>query len=207
MKTDIRLTVAAVAAMLPLIAANASQTINFGPDVPTGTVPDGFAGFDWHGAQNGVFFTTNDFASVSISELSAPSVFSLDSIVFQNLNSDVPSGGDTSNFTTVISGFLNGTLVDSVTENYSWGSANLLPLNIDNVNDITFTTTQINTRFGEPGVFKSPDFTLVSQMTVDKAAVRAPEIDSATAAGALTLLVGSLLVIRGRRDKYLVTSS
>jgi hypothetical protein len=208
MKTDIRLTVAAVAAMLPLIAAHASQTINFGPDVPTGTIPDGFAGFDWHGAQNGVFFTTNDFASVAISELSAPSAFNLDSIVFQNLNSDVPDGGDTSNFTTVISGFRNGTLVDSITENYNWGSANLLPLNIDNVNDITFTTTQINTRFGEPGVFKSPDFTLVSQMTVDKSSVvKAPEIDAATAASALTLLIGSLLVVRGRREKCLAATS
>ena len=199
MKMELRLTVTALAAALPLIA-NASQTINFGPSVPTGIIPDGFAGLDWHGAQNGVFFTTNDFNSTTLSELSAPSAFNLDSIVFENLMSDVPDGGDTSNFTTVISGFLNGTLVDSITENYNWGSENLLPLNMDDVNDVKFTTTHITTRFGEPGVFTSGDFTIASHMTVDKfTATKAPEIDVTSAAGGLTLLIGSLLVINGRR--------
>jgi hypothetical protein len=52
MKTELRLTVAAIAATLPLLCANASQIINFGPSLPAGTVPDGYAGFNWHGADN-----------------------------------------------------------------------------------------------------------------------------------------------------------
>jgi hypothetical protein len=209
MKTELCLTVAAIAAVLPLIAANASQTINFGPSVPTGTVPDGFAGFDWHGAQNGVFFTSNDFDSVSITEISAPAAFDLDSAVFQNLISDVPSIGDTSNFTTVISGFLNGTLVESITENYGWGSANLLSLNVDGVSDVKFTTTGIFTSDGKPGVItRSPDFTFASQITVDKfSPVTAPEVDLTAAASALTLLIGSFLVINGSRAKRPATSA
>jgi hypothetical protein len=210
MKMEIRLTVAAVAAMLPLIAVNASQTINFGPGLPAGTVPDGFAGFEWHGAQNDVLADTTGsfFGSAFITEMSAPAAFDLDTITIQNLNSDTPSPGDTTSYSTVVSGFLNGTLVETVTENYGFGGGNVLSLNIDGVNDIKFTTTEINTRSGETGVFKSPDLTLVSQMTVDKfSVVKAPEIDAATATGALTLLIGSLLVIRGRREKYLPASA
>jgi hypothetical protein len=70
---------------------------------------------------------------------------------------------------------------------------------MDGVNDIKFKTTEINTRFGQPGVFTSPDFTLVSQLSVGNFVAKAPEMDPATAASALTLMVGGLLVIRGRR--------
>jgi hypothetical protein len=208
MKMEIRLTVAAVAALLPLIAANASQTINFGPGLPAGTVPDGFAGFEWHGAQNDVFADTTSsfFGSAFITEMSAPAAFDLDTITVQNLNSDTPSPGDTTAFTLVVSGFLNGALVQTATENYGFGGLNQFSLNLDGVNDIKFTTTEINTRSGVSGVFTSPDLTLVSQMTVDKFAVKAPEIDAATAASAVTLLIGSILVIRGRREKYLASS-
>src|ERR1700731_1171459 len=174
MKTEIRLTVAAIAATLPLLCANASQTINFGQNLPAGTVPDGYAGFAWHGAQNDVFADTTPsfFGSAYITEMSRTAAFDLNSMVAQNLNSDAPSGGGT-----------------------------VLTLNMDGVNDIKFKTTEINTRFGQPGVFTSPDFTLASQLSVDNFATKAPEMDSATAASALTLMIGSLLVIRGRRAK------
>jgi hypothetical protein len=209
MKTEIRLTVAAVAAMLPLISANASQVINFGPGLADGTIPDGFAGFEWHGAQNDVLADTtfSSFGSAFISEMSAAAAFDLETITIQNLNSDAPSPGDTTNYITVISGFLNGTLVETLTENYGFGGGNVLSLNMDGVNDIKFTTTEVNTRSGESGVFTSPDLTLISQMTVDKSSVQqAPEMDAGTAASALTLLIGSLLVIRGRRDKNLAAT-
>jgi len=203
MKTELRLTVAAIAVTLPLLCANASQTIDFGQNLPAGTVPDGYAGFNWHGAQNDVFADTTSsfFGSAYITEMSRTSAFDLNSMVVQNLNSDVPSGGDTTAYTTVISGYLNGTLVESLTKSYGWGGGTVLSLNMDGVNDIKFKTTEINTRFGQPGVFTSPDFTLVSQLTVDNfsTVAKAPEMDLATAASALTLMVGSLLVIRGRR--------
>jgi hypothetical protein len=203
MKTELRLTAAAIAATLPLLCANASQTIDFGQNLPAGTVPDGYAGFNWHGAQNDVFADTTSsfFGSAYITEMSRTSAFDLNSMVVQNLNSDVPSGGDTTAYTTVISGYLNGTLVESLTKSYGWGGGTVLSLNMDGVNDIKFKTTEINTRFGQPGVFTSPDFTLVSQLTVDNfsTVAKAPEMDLATAASALTLMVGSLLVIRGRR--------
>jgi hypothetical protein len=203
MKTELRLTAAAIAATLPLLCANASQTIDFGQNLPAGTVPDGYAGFNWHGAQNDVFADTTSsfFGSAYITEMSRTSAFDLNSMVVQNLNSDVPSGGDTTAYMTVISGYLNGTLVESLTKSYGWGGGTVLSLNMDGVNDIKFKTTEINTRFGQPGVFTSPDFTLVSQLTVDNfsTVAKAPEMDLATAASALTLMVGSLLVIRGRR--------
>jgi hypothetical protein len=203
MKTELRLTAAAIAATLPLLCANASQTIDFGQNLPAGTVPNGYAGFNWHGAQNDVFADTTSsfFGSSYITEMSRTAAFDLNSMVVQNLNSDVPSGGDTTAYTTVVSGYLNGTLVESLTKSYGWGGGTVLSLNMDGVNDIKFKTTEINTRFGQPGVFTSPDFTLVSQLTVDNfsTVAKAPEVDLATAASALTLMVGGLLVIRGRR--------
>jgi hypothetical protein len=204
MKTELPMAVAAIAATLPLLCANASQTIDFGQNLPAGTVPDGYAGFTWHGAQNGVLADTTPsfFGSAYITEMSRTAAFDLNSMVVQNLNSDVPSGGDTTAYTTVISGYLNGTLIQSLTESYGWGGGTVLSLNMDGVNDIKFTTTEINTRFGQPGIFTSPDFTLVSQLTVDNfSASKAPEMDPATAGSALTLMVGSLLVISGRRAK------
>jgi hypothetical protein len=209
MKTELRLTAAAIAATLPLLCANASQTIDFGQNLPAGTVPNGYAGFNWHGAQNDVFADTTPsfFGSAYITEMSRTAAFDLNSMVVQNLNSDVPSGGDTTAYTTVVSGYLNGTLVESLTKSYAWGGGTVLSLNMDGVNDIKFTTTEINTRFGQPGVFTSPDFTLVSQLSVGNFVAKAPEMDPATAASALTLMVGGLLVIRGRRATRLPASA
>jgi opacity protein-like surface antigen len=201
MKTELCLTLAAIVATLPLMSANAAQTLNFGPNLPSGTLPNGYAGFDWHGAQNDVFADTTPsfFGSLFITELSRTAPFDLDSMVVQELNSDAPSIGETSSNTTTISGYLNGTLVESLTENYAFGGGTPLTLNMDDVNDVKFTTTNIRMVSGQPVVIHTPDLTLVSQLTVDNVAAKAPEIDSATAASALTLLFGGLLVIAGRR--------
>ena len=201
MKTELCLTLAAIVATLPLISANAAQTLNFGPSLPPGTVPDGYAGFDWHGAQNDVFADTTPsfFGSLFITELSRTAPFDLNSMVVQELNSDAPSIGETSNNTTTISGYLNGTLVDTLTESYAFGGGTLLTLNMDDVNAVKFTTTNTRTVFGLPGSITGPDLTLVSQLTVDNVVAKAPEIDPATAASGLTLLIGGLLAISGRR--------
>jgi opacity protein-like surface antigen len=201
MKAELRLTLAAIVATLPLMSANAAQTLNFGPNLPSGTVPDGYAGFDWHGAQNDVFADTTPsfFGSLFITELSRTAPFDLNSMVVQELNSDAPSIGETSNNTTTISGYLNGTLVDTLTESYAFGGGTLLTLNMDDVNDVKFTTTNTRTVSGLPVVIRSPDLTLISQLTVDNVVAKAPEIDPATAASGLTLLLGGLLVISGRR--------
>jgi opacity protein-like surface antigen len=204
MKKELGLTLAAIVAMLPLLTANAAQTIDFGSNLPTGTVPDGYAGFDWHGAQNDVFADTTPsfFGSAFITEFSRTAPFDLNSMVVQELNSDAPSIGETSNNTTTIFGFLNGTLVDTLTENYAFGGGTLLTLNMDDVNEVTFTTSNVRTVFGQPVIIRTPDLTLVSQLTVDNVSARAPEIDAATAASALTLLMGGLLVITGRRTPH-----
>jgi opacity protein-like surface antigen len=201
MKTELGLTLAAIVATLPLLSANAAQTLNFGPSLPTGTVPDGYAGFDWHGAQNDVFAdtTVDFFGSLFITQLSRTAPFDLNSMVVQELNSDAPSIGETSNNTTTISGYLNGVLVDTLTENYAFGGGTLLTLNMDDVNDVKFTTTNTRTVSSPPLTISGPDLTLVSQLTVDNVVAKAPEIDPAAAASALSLLIGGLLVITGRR--------
>jgi hypothetical protein len=183
------------------MSAKAAQTLNFGPNLPSGTVPDGYAGFDWHGAQNDVFADTTPgfFGSLFITELSRTAPFDLNSMVVQELNSDAPSIGETSNNTTTISGYLNGVLVDTLTENYAFGGGTLLTLNMDDVNDVKFTTTNTRTVSSPPLTISGPDLTLVSQLTVDNVVAKAPEIDPTAAASALTLLIGGLLVITGRR--------
>jgi hypothetical protein len=206
MKTELHLTVAAIAATLPLLSAGAAQTINFGtqPGLPSGgTVPDGYAGFDWHGAQNGVFYDTSGFESAYITEMSRTSAFNLDSIAFSALNSSAPGPDETSNLTTTISGYLNGTLVETLTENYPWFTFGSTSLNMDGVNDVKFTTVLTRTVVGVPGSFTTPNLTMVTQMTVDNfiGTAKAPELDPAATASAITLLLGSLLVITGRRPK------
>jgi hypothetical protein len=198
MKTGLGLTFAAIVATLPLLSANAAQTLEFGPNLPTGTVPDGYAGFDWHGAQNGVFYSTNDFASLYITEMSRTAPFDLNSLVVRELESSVPSPGETSNYMTTISGYLNGTLVQTFTENYAWGSDPLLTPNMDGVNDVKFATTNIRTSDGFPGTFSIGDLFMVSEVTVTNSVTMAPEMDPTTAASAFTLLIGGLLVMTGR---------
>jgi hypothetical protein len=210
MKTELRLTVAAIAAALPLLSAGASQTITFGPSsgLAPGTVPNGYAGFNWHGALNDVYYdqTSTGFGSAFITEMSRTSAFDLDSMIVSPLESSLPSPGETSVLTTTISGYLNGTLVETLTEKYSAiATGNPLILDMDGVNDVKFKTVDTLTELDLPGnpSITGPDLTMVTQMTVDNfsGVTKAPELDAATTASAVTLLFGSLLVIRGRRAK------
>jgi hypothetical protein len=199
MKKELSLVAAAIMVILPLASADASQTINFGPSAPAGTI-NSYAGFNWYGAQNDVYAdsSVSFFDSASVTAFGRNKAFDLNSVDFLTLNSDVPSGGDTADFTTVISGYLNGTLVKSLTENYAWGGGAFSGLNLDDVNKVSFKTTVTTTVLGEPGSSTISDFTLVNSLNVSKAA-KAPEMDAATGAGALTLLAGALLVMGGRR--------
>jgi hypothetical protein len=203
MKKELSLVAAAIMAILPLASADASQTINFGPTAPAGTI-NSYAGFNWYGAQNDVYAdsSVSFFDSASVTAFGRNKAFDLNSVDFLTLNSDVPSGGDTADFTTVISGYLNGTLVKSLTENYAWGGGAFSGLNLDDVNKVSFKTTVTTTVLGEPGSSTNSDFTLVNSLNVSKAA-KAPEMDAATGAGALTLLAGALLVMGGRRRSRL----
>jgi len=210
MQMELRLTVAAIAATLPLLSAGAATTINFGPaplGPPDGVIADGYAGFDWHGAQNDVFFdqTSTGFGSAYITEMSRTSAFDLDSVVLTVLASDTPSPFETSVLTTTISGYLNGTLVETLTETYPWFAAGKVTLNMVGVNDVKFSTVDTFTELDLPGnpTSTGPDLTMVTQMTVDNfiGTAKAPEIDPAATGSAITLLLGSLLVIRGRRPK------
>jgi hypothetical protein len=203
MKRELRLMAAAIIAIVPLAAAGA-QTIDFGPSAPAGTVPNGYAGFNWYGAQNDVYADSSGsfFDSASVTAFGRSHAFDLNSVNLLTLNSDAPSPGDTAAFTTVISGYLNGTLVQSLTEHYGWGGAAFSGLKLDDVNKVTFNTAVTTTASGQPGSSTNPDFTLVNSLNVGHAA-KAPEMDPATGAGALTLLAGALLVMNGRRRPWL----
>lgn len=116
-------------------------------------------------------------------------------------DSDAPSIGETSANTTTISGYLNGTLIKTLTENYVFGGGSLLTLNLDGVNDVKLATSNTRMVFGQPVIISNPDLTLISQLTVANSVAKVPEIDPATATSALTLLIGGLLVSTGRRLK------
>jgi hypothetical protein len=202
---------AAVAACLGLFASIASsKTIDFGQNLPDGAIAPGYAGFNWGSAVNDPFgggFGLTEFAA-SIDQFSRNAPFDLNSVTFQNLVSEGGGDGSTANYTTVISGYLGNTLVRSVTENYAgFQDPTFAGLNIDGVNKITFSTiallqdtfccdshgntiTQTN--------FHGPDSTYVSSLNVSNF-TKAPELNDASAATALTLLLGSLAVLRGRR--------
>jgi hypothetical protein len=210
MKTELRLTVAALATVLPLLSAGAAQTISFGapPVGPTtgsdSVIADGYAGFDWHGAQNDLFLdSAGGFDSAYITEMSRTSAFDLDSILVSPLGSDTPSPGETSSISTTITGYLNGALVETLTESYPWTGSKLLTLNMDGVNDVKFTTVDTLTDLDIPGSpsHTGPDLTMVLQMKVDNfsGVAKAPELDPAATASAVTLLLGGLLVTLGRR--------
>lgn len=90
----------------------------------------------------------------------------------------------------------------SVTEDYP-GAGNQLftGLNIDGVDRITFTTTDTTGYIDDTGSHVAASYTnpdaLVDQLKVSNFRA-APEIDPASAVAALTLLLGSLAVLRGR---------
>jgi hypothetical protein len=221
MKRNIRriLALIAVVAPLALLASTAnSETINLGTNPPAGngpsgafsTLPNGYDGFNWDGAiiDNGSypFWITGPAAQVD--QFSSTQAFDLTGLTIRNWYSEGPSGGgDYADYSTVISGYLNNVLVKSVTENYTWGLGSFSGLNIDDVNKITFkTTVNLGTFYccppnSGPIIIKTtgPDETFVGSLTLNSVG-KAPEIDPATAVSALTLLVGGLLVLRGRRN-------
>ena len=214
---EIRRSIAAVIATTPFylfaILANA-QTINFGDSLPGGPVAAGYDGFQWGTGANQAVNYVSDTSSPYFLYLTSPaaavvefgrtSLFDLNSVNFQILISGQTALDSFDNYSTVVSGYQGTTLVKSVTENYPGAGNDLFTgLNIDGVNRITFTTTDtsgyldpetgkpiVSASFTSPGVF-------VDQLKVSNFQ-SAPEIDPASAVTALTLLLGSLAVLRGR---------
>jgi hypothetical protein len=205
------LAAAGVAACIGLFASTAAaQTIDFGQNLPPGPVAPGYAGFNWGSAVNDPYgggYGLTNFAA-SIDQFSRISPFDLDSVTFQNLVSEGDGDGSVAYYTTVISGYLGNTLVSSVTENYqSFSDPTYAGLHIDDVNKVTFTTIALeqDTYCCDSGgnvvtqtIYNGPDSTYVSSLTVSNY-TKAPEIDGSSAAAAVTFLLASLAVLRGRR--------
>jgi hypothetical protein len=217
MNMDIRRLIVAVIAGAPicLCAAPAgAQTIDFGDSVPGGPVAPGYAGFQWGtGANqainyvddgNSPYFLYSTAPAADIVEFSRTKLFDLNSVDLQFLVSQISYEDSFDDLSTVISGYRGTTLVKSVTENYGGVSGSeFTGLNIDGVNKITFTTTDtfgyLDLDTGNPivaGTFTSHD-ALVDRLKVSDFHA-APEMDPGSAVAALTLLLGSLAVLRGR---------
>jgi hypothetical protein len=193
-----------LAAPLGFVALAASATtVDLGSALPSGPVPNGYGGFNWNGAINdsGDFqFLYTSAPAADVNQFGRTQPFDFTGVSFQNLVSDISGDGEVDTFSTVISGYLNNTLVQSVTENYGWAQGSFTGLKIDDVNKIVFSTTDHIKVFSDDGTtaLNAPDLTLVSSVTV-KDAVAAPEIDTASAGTALTLLLGGVAVLLGRR--------
>jgi hypothetical protein len=217
MKMELRRMIAALAVSAPLslfATLAGSQTINFGANLPAGPVPAGYGGFDWGTGANAAI---NSGPDAQIYYLVSPAaymvqfgrtnLFDLNSVGFSMYVSDLSYEGNFNNLTTVVSGYRGTTLVKSVIEHYtSSGPDSFTGLNIDGVNKITFSTTDTVSYLngsGNPVIVSTnaPDSTFVDQLKVSSYKT-APEIDPASAASALTLLLGSLAVLRGRRAGY-----
>ena len=213
---EIRRTIAAfsVAALLCLFATSAafasSETITFGANLPAGPVPDGYSGFNWGSGVNQavnsgpdaeIYYLTSPAASIV--EFGRTGLFDLNSVDYQILVSGQTAHDSFDNYTTVVSGYRGTTLVKSVTENYPGTGGNLFSgLNIDGVNKVSFSTTDTFGFLDSLGNMvisgTSAVATFVDELTVTPVTA-APEIDPASAASALTLLLGGLAVLRGRR--------
>jgi hypothetical protein len=211
---EIRRTIAAVAAALPLCLfaiTTSSQTINFGANLPAGAVPAGYEGFNWgtgvnaainSGPDAAIYYLTG--AAASIVEFGRANLFDLNSVEYQILVSGITAEGTVNDYTTVVSGYRDATLVKSVTENYGgYGSDLFVGLNINGVNRITFSTTDTYGYLDSSGhevvtQVNAPSQTFVDQLNVSRF-TSAPEVDPASAASALALLLGGIAVLRGRR--------
>jgi hypothetical protein len=215
MKMEIRRIVVAAAAAAPLSLfasfAN-SQTINFGANLPAGPVPAGYSGFNWgtganaavnSGPDAAIFYLTGPAASIV--QFSRANLFDFNSVDYQILASGVTYETTFNDYTTVVSGYRGTTLVKRVTENYPGAGGDLFAgLNIDGVNKITFSTTDTYGYLDSGGNqvivgVNTPSTTFVDQLKVSRFTA-APEIDLTTAASALTLMLGCLAVLRGRRS-------
>ncbi|HSZ06969.1 MAG TPA: hypothetical protein VK794_00415 [Steroidobacteraceae bacterium] len=202
-----------VAALLfffaPSAAFASSQTITFGA-LPAGPVPAGYSGFDWGTGPNRAIYSGPDAAiyyltspAASIVQFGRAGLFDLNSVDYQVLVSGETGLGSFDNYTTVVSGYQGTTLVKSVTENYPGTGGNAFNgLNIDGVNKVTFSTSDTFGFLDSMGQMvvsgTSAAATFVDKLTVSSSMV-APEIDPTSALSALTLLLGSLVVLRGRR--------
>jgi hypothetical protein len=213
---EIRRLIAAVAAApFCLCAALAgAQTITFGDSLSGGPVAAGYDGFQWGTGVNQAVNYVSDGSSpyflyltspaAEVVEFSRTNLFDLNSVDYQILASGETALDSFDNYSTVISGYRGTTLVKSVTENYPGAGGDLFTgLNIDGINRISFSTTDtygyLDPNNGNPivaGTFTAPG-AYVDQLKVSNFTA-APEIDPASAVAALTLLLGSLAVLRGR---------
>src|ERR1700722_4646929 len=200
-----------VAALLFLFATSAafsSETITFGADLPAVPVPAGYGGFNWGtGANQAInsgpdaFFLTSPAASIV--EFGHTGLFNLNGVDYQVLGSGETGLDSFDNYTTIVSGYRGSTLVKSVTESYPGTAGNRFNgLNIDGVNKVSFSTRDTFGFLDSLGnmVISGTEAaaTFVDQLTLSSVTA-APEIDPASAFSALTLLLGSLAVLRGRR--------
>jgi hypothetical protein len=213
MKMELRRMIAALAVSAPLslfATLAGSQTINFGANLPAGPVPAGYGGFDWGTGANAAINSGPDAAIYYLTgpaaymvQFGRTSLFDLNSVGYSMYMSDLSYEGNFNDLTTVVSGYRGTTLVKSVIEQYTSSGSDLFTgLNIDGVNKITFSTTDTVSYLngsGNPVIVSTnaPDSTFVDQLKVSS--YKAPEIDPASAASALTLLLGGLAVLRGRR--------
>jgi hypothetical protein len=209
------ITAVVAAASWSFAAVAGAQTINFGDNLPGGPIAPGYAGFQWGSGANQAFNYTSDSSdpnyllltapAAQIFEFSRSSLFDLNSVDYQELVS-LESYEDTINdYSVIVSGYRGNTLVKSVTENFpGFPSASFSGLNIDGVDKVTFTTIDtagyIDLDTGKDILNGSIKYAgaFVDQLKVSNYNA-APEIDSASAVSSLTLLLGSLLVLRGRR--------
>jgi hypothetical protein len=206
-------TAVSVAALLfffaPSAAFASSQTITFGA-LSAGPVPAGYSGFDWGTGANQAIYSGPDAAiyyltspAASIVQFGQASLFDLNSVDYQVLVSGETGLGSFDNYTTVVSGYQGATLVKSVTESYPGTGGNAFNgVNIDGVNKVTFSTSDTFGFLDSMGnmVVSGTEAaaTFVDKLTVSSP-MAAPEIDPTSALSALTLLLGSLAVLRGRR--------
>jgi hypothetical protein len=212
MKMELRRMIAALAVSAPLslfATLAGSQTIDFGANLPAGPVPAGYSGFNWGTGANAAINSGSDTAiyyltgpAAYIVNFGRSSLFDLNSVDYQIYVSGATGDGALYNYTTVVSGYRGTTLVKSVTEKYPGTGSDLFTgLNFDGVNKVTFSTTDTFGYLSDSGpviVGTQASPTFVDQLKVSSYKA-APEIDPASAASALTLLLGGLAVLRGRR--------
>jgi len=207
MKMEIRHCILATAPLYFFAAIAGAQTITFGADLPTAPVPAGYAGFNWGtGADAAINYGYGNYdltnLAAGIVNFGRTQLFDLNTVGYQVNIADYAVASEIDYFTAVVSGYRGTTLVKSVTEHYMGGPAFFSGLNIDGVDKITFSTTDSYGYEDDSGIhitqINQPRPTLVDQLSVGNYRA-APEIDPASAMSALTLLLGGLAVLRGRR--------
>jgi hypothetical protein len=203
---EIHRRILATAPLYFFAAIAGAQTINFGANLPNAPVPAGYAGFNWGtGADAAINYGTGNYdltnPAAGIVNFGRNQLFDLNSVDYQVNVAELAYEDNIDDMTTVVSGYRGTTLVKSVTEHFPGGPTFFSGLNIDGVNMITFSTTDTYGYSDDSGIHirgTMPYETLVDQLNVSSYRA-APEIDPASATSALTLLLGGLAVLRGRR--------